>query len=101
MRREGHLRILGKYSFGPQCLLVNGGMLVMLLVYVMHVLIYYACHRIKHTYILDDPFEDPPQLAELIPDASPEGKPKEEVCIKISTSLLLFTLLCILRLVAN
>ncbi|KAJ7982053.1 Peptidyl-prolyl cis-trans isomerase-like protein [Quillaja saponaria] len=35
--------------------------------------------RIKHTYILDDPFDDPPQLAELIPDASPEGKPKHEV----------------------
>ncbi|KAK9086113.1 hypothetical protein Sjap_026524 [Stephania japonica] len=35
--------------------------------------------RIKHTYILDDPFDDPSQLADLIPDASPEGKPKEEV----------------------
>ncbi|KAL9147038.1 hypothetical protein ABFS82_13G149300 [Erythranthe guttata] len=35
--------------------------------------------RIKHTYILDDPFDDPPQLADLIPDASPEGKPKDEV----------------------
>lgn len=35
--------------------------------------------RIKHTYILEDPFDDPPQLAEMIPDASPEGKPKEEV----------------------
>lgn len=35
--------------------------------------------RVKHTYVLDDPFEDPPQLSELIPDASPEGKPKEEV----------------------
>ncbi|KAJ0098767.1 hypothetical protein Patl1_20377 [Pistacia atlantica] len=35
--------------------------------------------RIKHTYILEDPFEDPPQLAELIPDASPEGKPKDEI----------------------
>ncbi|XP_015882226.3 peptidyl-prolyl cis-trans isomerase CYP59 [Ziziphus jujuba] len=35
--------------------------------------------RIKHTYILDDPFDDPSQLAELIPDASPEGKPKDEV----------------------
>ncbi|XP_021757339.1 peptidyl-prolyl cis-trans isomerase CYP59-like [Chenopodium quinoa] len=35
--------------------------------------------RIKHTYVLDDPFEDPPQLASFIPDASPEGKPKEEV----------------------
>ncbi|PIN12431.1 putative peptidyl prolyl cis-trans isomerase [Handroanthus impetiginosus] len=35
--------------------------------------------RIKHTYILSDPFDDPSQLAELIPDASPEGKPKDEV----------------------
>lgn len=35
--------------------------------------------RIKHTYILDDPFDDPSQLSELIPDASPEGKPKDEV----------------------
>lgn len=35
--------------------------------------------RIKHTYILDDPFDDPSQLAELIPQASPEGKPKDEV----------------------
>ncbi|KAL9356767.1 hypothetical protein Peur_050020 [Populus x canadensis] len=35
--------------------------------------------RIKHAYILDDPFDDPPQLAELIPEASPEGKPKDEV----------------------
>ncbi|CAN1157918.1 Peptidyl-prolyl cis-trans isomerase CYP59 [Linum perenne] len=34
--------------------------------------------RIKHTYILDDPFEDPSQLAELIPGASPDGKPKDE-----------------------
>ncbi|KAK7319872.1 hypothetical protein RJT34_04600 [Clitoria ternatea] len=35
--------------------------------------------RIKHTYILEDPYDDPPQLAEFIPDASPEGKPKDEV----------------------
>ncbi|XP_044507059.1 peptidyl-prolyl cis-trans isomerase CYP59-like [Mangifera indica] len=35
--------------------------------------------RIKHTYILEDPFEDPSQLAELIPDSSPEGKPKDEI----------------------
>ncbi|KAI7998223.1 Peptidyl-prolyl cis-trans isomerase CYP59 [Camellia lanceoleosa] len=35
--------------------------------------------RIKHTYILDDPFDDPSQLSELIPDASPEGKPQDEV----------------------
>ncbi|XP_052177192.1 peptidyl-prolyl cis-trans isomerase CYP59-like isoform X2 [Diospyros lotus] len=39
--------------------------------------------RIKHTYILDDPFEDPAQLAELIPDPSPEGKPKEEVEVDV------------------
>lgn len=39
--------------------------------------------RIKHTYILEDPFEDPTQLAERIPDASPEGKPKEEVEIDV------------------
>ncbi|KAM7268508.1 hypothetical protein ACFE04_010674 [Oxalis oulophora] len=35
--------------------------------------------RIKHTYILEDPFDDPPQLMELIPDASPERKPKDEI----------------------
>lgn len=34
--------------------------------------------RIKHTYILDDPFDDPPQLAEYIPEMSPEGKPHDE-----------------------
>ncbi|CAA6671837.1 unnamed protein product [Spirodela intermedia] len=34
--------------------------------------------RIKHTYVLDDPFPDPPQLAEFVPDRSPEGKPDEE-----------------------
>ncbi|KAG1358819.1 peptidyl-prolyl cis-trans isomerase CYP59 [Cocos nucifera] len=35
--------------------------------------------RIKHTYILDDPFDDPPQLAEFIPEKSPEGKPNDEI----------------------
>lgn len=35
--------------------------------------------RIKHTYILDDPFDDPPLLAELIPERSPEGKPADEI----------------------
>lgn len=35
--------------------------------------------RIKHTYILDDPFDDPSQLAEFIPEKSPEGNPPEEV----------------------
>lgn len=39
--------------------------------------------RIKHTYILDDPFDDPPQIADLIPDASPEGKPKDEVMTRL------------------
>lgn len=34
--------------------------------------------RIKHTYILDDPFDDPPQLVELIPESSPELRPPEE-----------------------
>lgn len=28
--------------------------------------------RIKHTYVLDDPFDDPKQLTELIPEKSPE-----------------------------
>ncbi|KAJ1255239.1 hypothetical protein BS78_K274000 [Paspalum vaginatum] len=35
--------------------------------------------RIKHTYILDDPFDDPSQLAELIPENSPTGKPPGEI----------------------
>ncbi|KAK3042598.1 hypothetical protein RJ639_000850 [Escallonia herrerae] len=35
--------------------------------------------RIKHTYVLDDPFDDSPQLVELVPDASPEEKPKDEI----------------------
>lgn len=35
--------------------------------------------RILHTYVLEDPFDDPPSLAELIPDASPErDRPPEE-----------------------
>lgn len=42
-------------------------------------LYYIYVNRIKHTYILDDPFDDPSQLSELIPAASPEGKPKDEV----------------------
>lgn len=35
--------------------------------------------RIRHTVVLDDPFPDPPQLDEHIPDASPELV-REEVC---------------------
>ncbi|KAG8098890.1 hypothetical protein GUJ93_ZPchr0013g34126 [Zizania palustris] len=35
--------------------------------------------RIKHTYILDDPFDDPSQLSELIPENSPVGKPQDEI----------------------
>ncbi|KAG0484780.1 hypothetical protein HPP92_008661 [Vanilla planifolia] len=35
--------------------------------------------RIKHTYILEDTFDDPQQLAEFVPEKSPEGKPPEEV----------------------
>jgi peptidyl-prolyl cis-trans isomerase-like 4 len=35
--------------------------------------------RILHTYVLEDPFDDPPGLAEFIPDASPErDRPPEE-----------------------
>ena len=34
--------------------------------------------RIKHTIILDDPFEDPPALAPLIPSASPKPPPDPE-----------------------
>ncbi|RVW66935.1 Peptidyl-prolyl cis-trans isomerase CYP59 [Vitis vinifera] len=48
--------------------------------------------RIKHTYILDDPFGDPSQLTELIPDASPEGKPKDEVIIDARFYLFYFSL---------
>ncbi|THG18647.1 hypothetical protein TEA_020834 [Camellia sinensis var. sinensis] len=32
-----------------------------------------------HSHTFYDPFDDPSQLSELIPDASPEGKPKDEV----------------------
>ncbi|XP_004252520.1 peptidyl-prolyl cis-trans isomerase CYP59-like [Solanum lycopersicum] len=35
--------------------------------------------RIKHTYLLYDPFDDPSQLEDLIPDASPERKPEDEI----------------------
>lgn len=36
--------------------------------------------RIKHTFILEDPFDDPAGLAELIPDASPiTERPDTEV----------------------
>lgn len=35
--------------------------------------------RIKHTTILDDPFDDPAGLADLIPDKSPELRPPAEV----------------------
>lgn len=41
--------------------------------------------RIKHTYILEDPYEDPSQLSVFIPDASPEGKPKDEVMVYCNT----------------
>jgi hypothetical protein len=30
-----------------------------------------CCCSIRHAILLDDPFDDPPQLADLIPDASP------------------------------
>ena len=35
--------------------------------------------RVLHTYVLDDPFDDPPPLAELVPPDSPAGdRPAEE-----------------------
>ncbi|GLJ34017.1 hypothetical protein SUGI_0684160 [Cryptomeria japonica] len=34
--------------------------------------------RIKHAYILDDPFDDPSQLVDLIPVNSPEQMPLVE-----------------------
>ncbi|KAL3701252.1 hypothetical protein R1sor_019274 [Riccia sorocarpa] len=34
--------------------------------------------RIKHAYILDDPFPDHPALADMIPDKSPDIKPPAE-----------------------
>eukprot|EP00898_Chlorokybus_atmophyticus_P001898 jgi/Chlat1/2709/Chrsp180S08755 len=39
--------------------------------------------RIKHTVILDDPFDDPPGLADLIPDKSPELKPAEGEPVRV------------------
>ncbi|GAY42423.1 hypothetical protein CUMW_066740, partial [Citrus unshiu] len=55
--------------------------------------------RIKHTYILEDPFDDPAQLAELIPDASPEGKPKDECSYVFACmhSLYLLEVLCLIE----
>lgn len=38
-----------------------------------------AWGRIKHTIILDDPFDDPAGLADLIPEKSPELKPPADV----------------------
>ncbi|KAL2650997.1 hypothetical protein R1flu_019125 [Riccia fluitans] len=34
--------------------------------------------RIKHVNILEDPFDDPPALADMLPDKSPELKPPAE-----------------------
>lgn len=38
-----------------------------------------AWDRIKHTIIIEDPFDDPAGLADLIPDKSPELRPPAEV----------------------
>lgn len=44
--------------------------------------------RILHTYVLEDPFDDPPGLGELIPDASPErDRPPEEAVMPRLTDL--------------
>ncbi|GAB2219722.1 hypothetical protein Droror1_Dr00007359 [Drosera rotundifolia] len=34
--------------------------------------------RVKHTYVLDDPFDDPEEMLGLVPEGSPAGKPREE-----------------------
>ena len=54
---------------------------VQLCILLNHTIYFFTSYvnRIKHTYILDDPFDDPPQITEFIPEASPEGKPKDEV----------------------
>ena len=39
--------------------------------------------RIFHTVILDDPYDDPPQLSEHIPDRSPEPT-KEQLEVKFT-----------------
>lgn len=43
--------------------------------------------RILHTYVLEDPFDDPPGMDDLIPDASPTtGRPEQEVGICVHSS---------------
>lgn len=56
-----------------------------------YVFVLLLCNRIKHTYILDDPFDDPPQLAELVPERSPEGKPADEVTFIVGNCALIVT----------
>ena len=38
--------------------------------------------RILHTYVLEDPFDDPPGLSDLVPDASPVRERPEEETVK-------------------
>ncbi|OEL15704.1 Peptidyl-prolyl cis-trans isomerase CYP59 [Dichanthelium oligosanthes] len=38
---------------------------------------------VKHTYVLDDPFDDPPQIAEFVHKNSPKGMPHYEQYVMI------------------
>ena len=42
--------------------------------------------RIRHTIVLDDPFDDPPQLEEHIPEQSPEPQ-FEKVGVQASSTM--------------
>lgn len=77
MRSSGHLKISGMHVF---CVMI---MYMYRRPYWFRKIIFfgYWLSRIKHTYIIDDPFEDPVQLADLIPDSSPVLKPPAEVSV--------------------
>lgn len=94
MRRTDHIKISGLFFL---CVCIDHADLLttsftfslVILLYLIYIL-YSSFNRIKHTYILDDPFDDPPQLVELIPEASPEGKPKDEVINKCRMYLFIY-----------
>lgn len=45
-------------------------------------------YRILHTVVLDDPLDDPADLAKFIPDRSPEpNKEQMQVCLLLSGTI--------------
>lgn len=46
-----------------------------------------ALCRIRHTIVLDDPFESPPELEALIPPASPEPQFEEVRLVPVGHSM--------------